>query len=314
MVPSMDLRIFIEPQQGTSYGAVLGLASTAERLGFNGFFSSDHYLVMGDSDGLPGPLDAWTTLAGLARDTERLRLGTLVTPITFRRPGPLAIAVAQVDDMSGGRIELGLGTGWYDAEHAATGVPFGTVGERFDTLEEQLEILTGWWTTPVGGTFSHDGTHFRITESPALPKPTQRPHPPIIIGGGGPRRTPRLAAKFASEFNLPFSSVDDTAAQYERVRAACADRGRDPDDLVYSAGVVLCCGATEGDLARRAAAIGRDPAELRENGAAGLPDEVAATIRSYADIGASRVYLQVLDIDDTEHLDLVASEVVPAVN
>ena len=223
----MRVRIFVEPQQGATYQQLLEVARATEAGGFDALFRSDHYLTMG-GDGLPGPTDAWVTLAGLARETSRIRLGTLVTSATFRWPGVLAISVAQVDAMSGGRVELGLGAGWYDGEHTAYGIPFPPVGERFERLEEQLDILTGLWATPVGETFSFDGAHYQLKDSPALPKPTQRPHPPIIVGGGGPKRTPRLAATFADEFNLPFSSLDDTEAQYARVRAACEGPGPGP--------------------------------------------------------------------------------------
>ena len=202
----MDLRIFTEPQQGATYDDLLAVASTAERLGFGAFFRSDHYLGMG-TDGLPGPTDAWVTLAGLARDTTTIRLGTLVTSATFRRPGPLAITVAGVDQMSGGRVELGLGAGWFDGEHRAYGIPFPDVQERFDRLEEQLAIVTGLWSTPAGERFSHAGTHYRLEDSPALPKPTQE-RIPVIVGGHGPKRTPRLAATYASEFNIPFAPLE----------------------------------------------------------------------------------------------------------
>src|SRR5262249_43015931 len=198
----MQLRIFTEPQQGADYGTLLAVAQAAERLGFDAFFRSDHYLTIGGS-GLPGPTDAWTTLAGLARETSRIRLGTLVSASTFRYPGPLAIIVAQVDQMSGGRVELGLGAGWYATEHAAHGIPFPALGERFARYEEQLEVITGLWDVPDGGTFSFSGQYFTVVDSPALPKPLQRPRPPVIIGGTGPRQTPRLAAKFADEYNAP---------------------------------------------------------------------------------------------------------------
>jgi F420-dependent oxidoreductase-like protein len=310
----MDLRIFTEPQQGATYTQLLAVARATERLGFDAFFRSDHYLKMGDGSGLPGPTDAWVTLAGLARDTQRIRLGTLVTPVTFRWPGPLAISVAQVDEMSGGRVELGLGTGWYDAEHTAYGLPFPPIGERFDHLEEQLTALTGLWTTPDGETFSMEGRHYTFSDSPALPKPVQRPHPPIIIGGGGPKRTPRLAAKFAAEFNLPFTQVDVFAAQRDRVIAACEAEGRDPASMIFSAAQVVCCGADEDEMTRRAASIGRQPDELRKNGAAGTPDEVMARLRSFFDAGASRAYLQVLDLDDLDHLEVIAAEVLPEVS
>jgi F420-dependent oxidoreductase-like protein len=306
----MRVRVFVEPQQGATYGDLLGVAQAAEELGFDGFFRSDHYVTMG-GDGLPGPTDAWVTLAGLARETDRVRLGTLLSSATFRLPGPLAISVAEVDDMSGGRVELGLGAGWYEDEHRAYGIPFPPTGERFDRLEEQLQIVTGLWATPTGQTFSFEGRHYSLSDSPALPKPRQTP-PPIIVGGGGPVRTPRLAARFATEFNAPFLSVEDAAAQYGHVRAACAQAGRDPESLRLSAAVVVCCGATEAEVARRAAAIGREVEELRHNGAAGLPAEVVARCRAYGDLGAGTIYLQVLDLSDRDHLRLLAEEVVPA--
>lgn len=308
---AMDLRIFTEPQQGASYDTLLAVALEAERLGFDAFFRSDHYLKMGDVSGDPGPSDAWITLAGLARDTTTIRLGTLVTAATFRLPGPLAISVANVDAMSGGRVELGLGSGWFDAEHDAYGIPFPDLKERFDRYEEQLAVITGLWTTPPGETFSFAGEHYQLADSPALPKPVQSPRPPILIGGGGAKRTPRLAATYADEFNMPFSSLDDTGSAFDRVRAACEARDRDPGDVVYSAAQVVCVGADEAEVERRAAAIGREPAELRANGAAGTPDEVVARLRSFADLGATRAYLQVLDLSDLDHLRLIAEEVAP---
>ena len=302
----MDLRIFTEPQQGATYDDLLRVARTAEDAGYDAFFRSDHYLTMG-GDGLPGPTDAWVTLAGLARETSTIRLGTLVTAGTFRLPGVLAISVAQVDAMSGGRVELGLGTGWYEQEHTAYGIPFPPLGERFDRFEEQLQVVTGLWAAE--GPFTFRGEHYRLVDSPALPKPVQRPRPPIVIGGGGRRRTPRLAATYADEFNLPFQSVEATTAQFGRVREACAQTGR---ELVLSVAQVVCCGRDEAEVARRAAAIGRDPAELRENGLAGTPQEVVDKLGRFADAGATRVYLQVMDLADLEHLELVAAEVMPA--
>ncbi|MDG4805566.1 LLM class F420-dependent oxidoreductase [Micromonospora sp. WMMD1120] len=305
----MELRIFTEPQQGASYDQLLAVARCAEDAGYGAFFRSDHYLMMGDVTGEPGPTDAWTTLAGLARDTSRIRLGTLMTAATFRLPGPLAITVAQVDQMSGGRVELGIGTGWYAEEHTAYGIPFPPLAERFDRLEEQLAVITGLWSTPPGKRFDHDGRYYPVRDSPALPKPVQQPRPPILLGGTGPKRTPRLAARYADEFNLPFASVPDTAAQFDRVRAACVDIGRDPNGMVWSNALVLCCGRNDAEVARRAAAIGREPDELRANGLAGTPAEVLDTIGRYAEIGSQRLYLQVLDLDDLAHLELVASEV-----
>lgn len=303
----MELRIFTEPQQGATYEQLLTVAQESERLGYGAFFRSDHYLPFG-VDGLPGPTDAWITLAGLARETSTIRLGTLVSAATFRLPGPLAISVAQVDQMSGGRVELGLGAGWFEAEHDAYGIAFPEVAERFDILEEQLEIVTGLWDTPVGERYSFDGTHYRLADSPALPKPAARP--PVIVGGGGPRRTPALAARFAAEFNLAFRSLGETGAQFTRVREACERAGR-TDPLVYSAAQMLCCGVDEAEIARRATVFGLDPAELRATAVAGTPAEVVERLGQFAELGATRMYLQVLDLADLDQLALVASEVMP---
>jgi F420-dependent oxidoreductase-like protein len=308
----MELRIFTEPQQGATYDDLLAVARAAEDLGFGAFFRSDHYLGMG-TEGLPGPTDAWVTLAGLARDTSTIRLGTMMTSATFRHPGPLAIAVAGVDQMSGGRVELGLGAGWFEAEHTAYGIPFPGTGERFDRFEEQLAIITGLWETPPGERFDFTGTHYRLEDSPALPKPVQQPRPPVLVGGLGKRRTPALAARYADEFNLPFVDEETTRAQFDRVRRACAEIGRDPAGLRWSNALVLCVGRDEAELSRRAAAIGRDVAELRENGLAGTPAEVVEKLGRYAALGSQRAYLQVLDLADLDHLALVADEVMPHV-
>ncbi|MDH4148821.1 MAG: LLM class flavin-dependent oxidoreductase, partial [Acidimicrobiia bacterium] len=243
-------------------------------------------------------------------ETSRIRLGTLVCSVTFRHPGPLAISVAQVDEMSGGRVDFGLGTGWYESEHRAYGLEFPPVATRFELLTEHLEIATGMWATPADATFSYQGRHYTIADSPGLPKPVQRPLP-IIIGGGGPKKTAALAARFAAEYNRAFVPVHTFARNVANVRAACEAQGRDADDLRYSAALVLCCGADEAELARRAAVIGREVAELRENGAAGTPDEVVATLQTYIEAGAQRLYLQVLDLADLDHLDLVAAAVAP---
>ncbi|MEU9145451.1 LLM class F420-dependent oxidoreductase [Streptomyces sp. NPDC048349] len=304
----MDLRIFTEPQQGASYDTLLAVAKATEDLGFDAFFRSDHYLKMGAADGLPGPTDAWITLAGLARETRRIRLGTLMTAGTFRLPGVLAIQVAQVDQMSGGRIELGLGAGWFEEEHRAYGIPF--PAERMARLEEQLAIVTGLWATEAGATFDYAGHHYRVENSPALPKPAQA-KVPVLIGGHGARRTPRLAARYADEFNMPFASLTDSRRQFGRVRAAAEEAGRKADDLVYSNALVVCVGKDDAEVARRAAAIGRDVDELKANGLAGSPAEVVEKIGAYGAIGSSRVYLQLLDLDDLDHLELISSRVLP---
>jgi F420-dependent oxidoreductase-like protein len=309
MFPISSLRVFTEPQQGATYDDLLAVARRAETLGFGAFFRSDHYLKMGSVSGEPGPTDAWITLAGLARDTTTIALGTLVTSATFRYPGPLAVTVAGVDQMSGGRVELGLGAGWYGEEHLAGGIPFPSLGERFERLEEQLEILTGMWSLPPGQSFDHAGRHYTVSGSPGLPKPSQERGIPIIIGGRGTQRTPRLAARYAAEFNTPFMSIGEFAQQRDRVRSACDGIGRDPDSMIFSAALVACVGAIEPDVARRAAAIGRDPEELRSNGVAGTVDEATTTLSGWMAAGADRIYLQVLDLADLEHLDLIAREV-----
>jgi F420-dependent oxidoreductase-like protein len=311
---AMELRVFTEPQQGADYAALLRVATASADLGFGAFFRSDHYLKMGDVSGLPGPTDAWTTLAGLARETTGIRLGTLMTAATFRHPGPLAIIVAQVDQMSGGRVELGIGAGWFEAEHAAYAIPFPSAGERFSRLDEQLAVITGLWEAAEGGSFAYQGTYYTVTDSPALPKPAQRPRPPVIIGGTGPTRTPKLAAKYADEYNVPFTDLDGTTAAFGRVQQACAAAGRHESSMIYSAAQVVCCGRSAAELARRARAIGREPDDLREHGLAGSPDEVAEKIAKFTAIGAERIYLQVLDLDDLDHLALIASEVLPQVS
>jgi F420-dependent oxidoreductase-like protein len=309
----MRFRIFTEPQEGASYDELLTVARLAEDLGFDAFFRSDHYMGFFGDDALPGPTDAWTTLAGLARDTTRLRLGTLVSPITFRGPGQLAITVAQIDAMSDGRVELGLGAGWNAREHAAYGIPFPDTGERFELLEEQLAVITGLWTTPPGAGFSFEGDHYTVEDSPALPKPVQRPHPPIVIGGFGPKRTPRLAATYATEFNVAFAPPQMFPEAVARVRAACERIGRDPASLGVSIANTVVCGESNDELARRAQAIGRTPEQLA-GALAGTPAQVVDAVGVYRDAGADTVYFQMLDLHDLDHFRVLAAEVVPAFN
>ncbi len=310
--PRTDLRIFIEPQQGASYDDVLAVARATEELGFSAFFRSDHFVSMGSGDGLPGPTDSYLTLAGLARETSRIRLGTLVTSATFRAPGLLAMQVAQVDQMSAGRVELGLGAGWFEREHAAYGFEFVPTKERFDRFEEQLAVVTGLLGTPVGETFSFEGAHYTLVDSPALPKPVQE-RVPVVVGGQGKKRTPALAARYATEFNVGFSDVETTRAQFGRVRDACAAIGRDPEELDWSVALPVCLGRDDAEVARRAAAIGRDVDEIVRDGLAGTVDQVVDRIGRYAEAGAGRVYLQVLDLHDRDHLELVAAAVAPQV-
>jgi F420-dependent oxidoreductase-like protein len=304
----VDVRIFTEPQQGASFDDLLRIAKASEDLGFDAFFRSDHYLRIGGGDGRPGSTDAWLTLAAIARETSRIRLGTLVTPATFRLPGPLAISVAQVDVMSGGRVELGLGAGWYEAEHRAYGIPFPDTAERFDRFAEQVEIIDGLLTCPPGQTYSFAGRHYELTDSPALPKPVQTPRPPIILGGAAKRRGAALAARFADEFNIAFKTDEFTKDGFARIRAASAGSGR---DVVLSIGKTCCVGRDDAQVRRRADAIDRDLAELREVQLAGTPAEVVDRIGTFADMGATRLYLQVLDLHDVDHLELIAAQVLP---
>ncbi len=301
--------LFTEPQQGFDDDDQLTFALTGERAGFDGFFRSDHYLRMGDGDPLPGPTDAWTSLAGLARATSTLRLGTLVSSLTFRHPGILAIQVAQVDRMSGGRVELGLGTGWFEQEHRAYGIPF--PAKRFGLLEEQLAVITGLWQTPVGETFSFAGEHYTLEDSPALPKPLQS-RVPIIVGGAGPKRTPAIAARFATEFNIGFQPEDVIAEKIAGVRAAAEQIGRDPESIRYSVALTTIAGADDRDRRRRAENTGRDHDEFLAGPTfSGDAENIAAKVHRLAGLGVSRVYFQLLDMRDTDQVDYLGSEVLP---
>jgi F420-dependent oxidoreductase-like protein len=306
----MRVCLFIEPHRGATYDTQLRFATHAEDAGFEGLLRADHYRSLTPEPGLPGPTDAWITLAGLARETTKLRIGTLVNSATFRMPGPLSIIVAQVDAMSGGRVELGMGAGWVEREHTAYGIPFPPVGERFDRLEEQLEILTGLWTTPAEQTYSFVGKHYQLADAPALPRPVQRPHPPIIVGGKGPRRTPELAARYADEYNMPFKTVAETAAAFQRVRAA-ADRLGRTRPLTLSAGVVVALGRTDAEAERRAAPLHVPSALPPEDPVIGSPGALVERLGEMAEIGATRVHLRVIDMDDLDHIDLIASDVLP---
>lgn len=307
----MEYCVFTEPQQGASYDTQLAFAQAAERHGFDGFFRSDHYLKMGDFfDGMPGPTDAWTTLAGLARETSTIRLGTLVSSVTYRYPGLLAIQIAQVDQMSGGRVELGLGTGWYEDEHRAYGIPFPP--KRFGLLEEQLEILTGLWGTPAGETYSFDGKHYQLTDSPALPKPVQSPVP-LIVGGPGPKRTPALAAKYATEFNIVFQPEDLIADRLQNVVRACEAIDRDPATLKRTVGLTTLTGATEADLKRRAENTGVDLDEFRSRFTfCGSAQEIVDRVGRLRELGAERVYFQIIDMTDLDQLAYLGEEILPS--
>ena len=310
----MRVTLFVEPHRGATYSDQLRLARHAEQAGFDGFLRADHYQSMSADPGLPGPTDAWITLAALARETSTIRLGTLVSSATFRLPGPLAITVAQVDEMSGGRIEMGLGAGWVEREHTSYGIPFPPLGERFDRLAEQLEVISGLWATPDGETYSFEGKHYRLLDAPALPKPVQRPGPPIIVGGRGPRRTPELAARFADEFNMPFKTVEQTAAAFERVRAACERYARPAGRaMTLSAGIVVALGRTDAEAQRRAAPLHVKSVLPPEDPVVGSPDRLVQRIGEMAAIGATRIHLRVIDMTDLDHVDLIAADVLPQV-
>lgn len=303
----MDFRIFTEPQNGATYGDQLASARAAEQLGFDAWFRSDHFWSTRPA-GPPGPTDSWTTLAGLARETSTIRLGTLVSSATFRHPGILAVQVAQVDEMSGGRVELGLGTGWFEGEHRAYGIPF--PAKRFGLLQEQLDVITGLWSTPVGDTFSYAGEHYTLENSPALPKPVQSPVP-IIIGGSGPTRTPALAARYAAEFNAGFAILEPLAERVTRVREACEAIGRDPDSLVFSIAGETAAGPTDAVVAARAAASGSSVADIAHGGFAGSAAQIADKIGSLRELGFTRVYFQLLDIHDLDHAEFIGTQVIP---
>jgi alkanesulfonate monooxygenase SsuD/methylene tetrahydromethanopterin reductase-like flavin-dependent oxidoreductase (luciferase family) len=215
--------------------------------------------------------------------------------------------------MSGGRVEIGLGTGWYDAEHRAFGLDFPALGERMDALDDQLSILTGLWSTPPGQTFELGGATTSVQIDADSVRPLQQPHPPIVMGGQAKPRSALLAVAYADEYNAAFQSVENSKSAHDRIRQACERAGRDPASIVYSAAQVVCCGATDAEVARRATAIGREPDELRKHGLAGSPQEVIDKIAAFADGGVERFYLQVLDLTDLDHLRLIASAVQPHV-
>lgn len=310
----MQVCVFIEPHRGADYATQLAFARQVEDCGFAGLFRADHYQQFGDSDGLPGPTDAWVTLAALAVQTSRIRLGTLVSSATFRLPGPLAIIAAQVDQMSGGRVELGLGAGWFELEHHAYGIPFPPVAERMARLAEQLEVITGLWSTPVGQTYSYQGRYYQLRQAPALPKPVQRPGPPLIVGGRGPRRTPELAARFATEFNATFLNPSEAAVRFGYVREACQRLGR-TTPLRLSVGVPVAIGRTDAEARARAAHLA-EPGRAVPPGEApvvGGPEQLVERIGELGQLGAERVYLRVADLHDLDHLELIGAEVLPKV-
>ncbi|MDR7322859.1 MULTISPECIES: TIGR03560 family F420-dependent LLM class oxidoreductase [Catenuloplanes] len=307
----MRVCVFTEPHRGATFDEMLRAAQHAEAAGYDGFFRADHFMPVNRSDGFPGPSDAWVTLGAIARETRTIRLGTLLTSATFRHPAITAVTVAQVDEMSNGRIDFGLGAGWLGAEHTALGIPFFTPRERFERLDEQLQIITGLWATPRGERFSFTGKHFTLVDALALPKPVQTPGPPVIVGGRGPKSTPRLAALHADEYNVPPSSAAKCAEQYDLVRAASEKYGRTKAPLVLSASVAVACGRTDAEIAQRLALLEEPSILPPEPVIAGTPDQVVEQLAAYAEAGATRLYVRLRDQSDLDLLDLLAAEVIP---
>ena len=310
-----------EPQQGLSYSELLAVAEAAESAGFEAFFRSDHYASFPGEQGLP-TTDAWATLAGLARETTRINLGTLVSPVTFRLPGNFAKVVTTVDEMSGGRLEVGVGAGWHEEEHAQLGLPFPPVGERLDMVEEELSILHGLWTEPDGWSFQ--GTHWQVRGSRFRPRPVERPgrrHPNLILGGEGKPRSLRIAAKYADEFNLVSARPENARDTYTRLRDACVELGRDPDELVYSAMTGMLVAATESELRDRVRMqlemlgnAGRDSEgwleERRERWIMGTPEQALERIAALEAAGTQRIMLQDFLPRDLEMVRLIGTEIV----
>ena len=305
-----ELAVALEPRHGLRYEQLSTLARAAEESGLDAFHRSDHYLGVDPRDAAFRPTDAWTTLAGLARETSRIQLGTLMTPATFRLPGQLAVTVRTVNEMSGGRVELGLGTGWLAEEHAQFGIPFPGPRERFDRLEEQLEMLDGLWSTGLGQPFSHAGRFYSMRENVVLGGKT--PRPPVIIGGTGLRRTPALAARFADEFNVASAPLPEAVTRFARVRSLCEEHGREPASLKLSILVPrVCVGANRAEIERRRQTLGALIGGAREQDVSGTPEEVAEVLRGWAQAGADRIYILLLDVDDVEHVRLLGEAVRP---
>jgi F420-dependent oxidoreductase-like protein len=310
----MRLALMVEGQEDVTWDDWRALAATGERLGFQALFRSDHYLSV-DGRSERSALDAWGTLCALAATTTSLRLGTLVSPATFRHPSVLAKLAVTGDRISGGRVELGIGAGWLEAEHRAYGFPFPPLGVRMDRLAEQLSIIRGAWGP---GPFSFDGEHWRIEALDARPKPVQEPHPPLILGGAAGPRSAALAARFATEYNVVHADPATATRARAALDAACVAAGRDRTSLRLSLMNGFLIGADEADVGARAERLAEwrgkavDLDELARSWIVGTPDRVIARLREYADAGVERVMLQHHLIDDDAALELIASEVAPA--
>ncbi len=309
----------IEGQEGVTWQQHLALAAACEEHGFEGLFRSDHYAsVFGASD--RGSLNAWAALAGLATATSRLRLGTLVSPVTFRHPTELASLVTAVDQISAGRAELGIGAGWWDPDHREHGFPFPDHRTRSEMLAEQLEIIHGLWTEE-STTFS--GRHYELERCAALPKPIQEPHPPIMVGGVAKPNTLMPAARFADEYNSPAASLEELRVRRDRVAEACDAAGRDAGEVAFSVAFPCIVGETDAevrqreertlDRVERTQELAWFMAARDESWAIGTPDVIIERLRDLQEIGVDRVYLQHHNHDDLDSIALLGSEVLPAV-
>jgi F420-dependent oxidoreductase-like protein len=315
----MRFCLMLEGQEGVTWPQWLAVAEAAERLGFETLFSSDHYFSVQGVHGR-GSNDAWTILAGLAARTERLRLGTLVSPATFRHPAVLAKVATTVDHISSGRVELGMGAGWWEEEHRTHGFPFPPVPERFEIFEEQVEIVHGLLTTER---FSFEGAHYALEDCEFLHRSVQRPHPPIILGGTtAGRRMQRLVARFADEFNTVGGTPEEVRARFERIRSGLREAGRDPAEVTTSLMTWFYVGRDEEEVRERIErARRRDPragafeeylAEISRDCIVGTPERAIARLREYEAAGVQRIVLNHELVDDLDHVELLAREILPA--
>ena len=295
----------IEGQEGVTWPEWLALAQACEAHGIPALFRSDHHLNLSEVAGR-GSLDAWATISALAGHTTTLRLGTLVSPVTFRHPSAVAKLVTAADHVSGGRVELGLGAGWHEREHAAYGFPFPPLRVRMDMLEEQLEIVHGHWRP---GPFSFAGEHYRLEALDAEPKPVQQPHPPLLMGGQAGPRGAALAARWADEYNAPGGSLEDVVAMKARVDAACETAGREPIPFSLMTGVLV--GRDRGELAERVRLLAERGEEPAEDSITGTLDEVAEQLAAFRDAGLARVMCQHLLHTDLDMVALIGEELAP---
>ena len=307
----MKLRVLMEPRHGATYDRVVAMAKATEEAGLDAFFRGDHYLGIDSTDPEYRPTDSWTTLAGVALETNRIKLGTLMTAGTFRHPAVVANAVATVDQMSGGRVVLGIGTGWYEREHKAFGIPFPPVRERFDRFDEEMQIIKGLWTTPQGDPFSFEGRFWQLEEARNFPVLVQKPRPQIVIGGTGPRRTPLMAARHADEFNS--GGGPGTAERFANVRRVCEEIGRDPSTLRMSVTSQVICGSTRAEAEARLERLGEPGRRMLSRGTVGDVPSVVGALQELQAAGAEVAYLHIFDIDDLDHLRLIGAEVLPQV-